>query len=214
MGLAISRRQFVGGLAAALAYTGAVDETELGAQSPQSGGVRPRPRLTLAEYDAAAKLAYNENPYGPSEAVMKAMTDAFRFDNRYSYPDADIVEAIAAHHGLKPDNVILGAGSSEILQVVGRTFLPGNRKVVGVEPTFSEVYQYASGVRAEAIVLPLRSDHTQDLDALVRATRANYRDVGFVYLCNPNNPTGLVVTKQEVRRLLDGIPDDVPVLID
>jgi len=213
MSSTVSRRRFVGGLAA-VGYLGARPELELVAQAPAPRAPRSRPRLSLEEYDAAAKLSYNENPYGPSEAVMKAMTGAFRFDNRYNYPDADIVQAIAAHHGVKAENVILGAGSSEILQVAGRAFLQSGRKVVGVEPTFADVYEYASGVHAESIILPLHDDYRQDIAALVRATRANHRDVGFVYLCNPNNPTGLVVTKQEVRQLLDGIPDDVPVLID
>ena len=77
-----------------------------------------------------------------------------------------------------------------------------------------EVYEYASGVRAESIILPLRDDYGQDISALVRTTRANHRDVAFLYLCTPNNPTGMVVTKQEVRQLLDGVPEDVPVLID
>ena len=170
--------------------------------------------MTLDEYDAAAKLAYNEYPHGPSASVLHAMTTAARFHARYNYPDNSVLDEIAAHHGVTRDNILLGAGSAEILDAVGRTFLPGGRKVIGVEPTFGSVYEYASGVNAESIILPLRDDHTQDIPALVRATRRNHRDAGFVYLCTPNNPTGIVVTKQEVRELLDGIPDDVPVLVD
>ena len=191
-----------------------------GRHFPQPRRRRPRGScaaalgFSLDEYEAAAKISYNENPYGPSESVVKAMTDAFRFDNRYNYPDGEILQAISTHHGVEPGNVLLGAGSSEILQVVGRTFLQRGRKVVGVAPTFADVYEYASGVRAESIVLPLGPDYRQDIPALVHAVRANYRDIGFVYLCTPNNPTGIVVTKQEVRQLLDGIPEDVPVLID
>ena len=214
MSTTISRRHFVGGLAAALGGAGTYGTFTVAGQAPTVRRARTRPRFSIAEYDVAAKLAYNENPYGPSESVVKAMTDAFRFDNRYSYPDGDIVQAIADHHGVKPENLLLGAGSSEILQVAGRTFLPDGRKVVGVEPTFADVYEYASGVHAESIILPLDADYRQDIPALVRATRANHRDVGFVYLCTPNNPTGIVVTKQEVRQLLDGVPEDVPVLID
>ena len=214
MSTTVSRRHFVGGLAAALGYIGTHTTIPLAGQTPAARPPRRRPRLSLAEYDAAAKLAYNENPNGPSESVMKAMTNAFRFDNRYNFPDGDIVQAIAAHHAVEPENLLLGAGSSEILQVAGRTFLHDGRKVVGVEPTFADVYEYASGVHAESIVLPLGEGYRQDIPALVRATRANHRDVGFVYLCTPNNPTGIVVTKQEVRQLLDGIPDDVPVLVD
>lgn len=217
MSSTVSRRHFMGGVAAAIGTfatsteaSGAWDAVAAQAARP----TRSRPRLSIAEYDAAAKLAYNENPYGPSESVMNAMTAAFRFGNRYNYPDANIVDAIAAHHGVQAENVILGAGSSEILQVAGRTFLSGGRKVIGVEPTFADVYEYASGVRAESIILPLRDDYTQDVSAMVRAARANHRDVGFVYICTPNNPTGIVVNRTDIRQLLDGVPGDVPVLID
>jgi histidinol-phosphate aminotransferase len=211
MSSTVSRRSFLGGLTAAVGCLTA--EAPLVAQA--SGVVRqPRPRLGLDEYDAAAKLAYNENPYGPSEAVKKAMITAFKYDNRYGYPDGDLVQHLATHHGIKPDNLLLGAGSGEILQVAGRAFLGGGRKVVGVTPTFTEVYEYAAGVRSESILLPLREDYGQDIGALVKTTKNNHRDVGFVYVCTPNNPTGVVVTRQEIKRLLDGIPEDVPVLID
>ena len=224
MGITVSRRQFMGGLAATIGTVGAYPlagpAASLGAlpstPAAASFGAQAvrRGRMTLAEYDAAAKLAFNENPFGPSESVMQAMASAHRFCSRYGYPDADILDEIAAHHGVKRENVILGAGSSEILEVAGRTFLPGGRKVIGVQPTFADVYEYASGVRAESIVLPLRSDYTQDVDALARAARANHRDAAFVYLCTPNNPTGIVVTKGDVRNLLDAVPEDVPVLVD
>jgi histidinol-phosphate aminotransferase len=170
--------------------------------------------MSVEEYDTFAKLANNENPYGPPESVMKAMTQAFKYANRYGYPDGGIVQEIASHHGVKPENILLGAGSGEILDVVGTTFLEGGKKVVGVEPSYSSVYQHASGIKADAIKLPLRADFGQDIPALIHATKANYRDVGFVYLCNPNNPTGVIVTRQEVKQLLDGIPEDMPVLID
>src|SRR5213078_3880092 len=57
-------------------------------------------------------------------------------------------------------------------------------------------------------------DYRQDIPAIVHAAKTHYREVGFVYLCNPNNPTGVIVTKQEVKQLLDGIPEDMVVLID
>ena len=85
---------------------------------------------------------------------------------------------------------------------------------MGVSPTFGEVFEYAAGVRSESIVLPLREDYGQDIGALVRTAKHSYRDVGFIYLCTPNNPTGIVVTRAEVKQLLDGIPEDVPVLVD
>lgn len=208
----VSRRSFVGGLAAAVGYLGVRSESELWAQVTPTPAQRAR--ASTEEYDTFAKLANNENPYGPPPSVMQAMTDAFKYANRYGYPDGGITREIAAHHGVKPENVLLGAGSGEILTVVGLTFLQGGKKVVGVEPSYGSVYQHASGIKADAIKLPLLKDATQDIPAMIRATKANYRDVGFVYMCNPNNPTGVIVTKQETKQLLDGIPEDMPVLID
>jgi histidinol-phosphate aminotransferase len=207
-----SRRGFVGGLAAAIGI--GFRPQALWAQVVQAGAVMTRKVPTVEEYDALAKISSNENPYGPPESVLKAMNGAWKYANRYGYPDGDLVQAVADHHGVKPENVLLGAGSGEILDVVGTTFLQDRKKVVGVEPSYSSVYQHATGIKAEAYTLPLLPDYRQDVPGLIKATKTNYRDVGFVYLCNPNNPTGVVVSKQEIKQLLDSIPQDVPVLID
>jgi len=208
--MSVSRRRFVGGFAAALGYLGWGPEANLFAQGRTSSA----PAAPADAYDRMAKLARNENNYGPPESVMKAMNDAWKYSNRYGYPDGNITQEIAKHHGLKPENVLLGAGSGEILQVVGSTFLLGGKKVVGVEPTYATVYQHASGIKSEAIKLPLGKDYRQDIPAMIKATNDHARELGFVYLCNPNNPTGIIVTRQEVKQLLDGIPKDMPVLID
>ena len=120
----------------------------------------------------------------------------------------------ATHHGVKPENILLSAGSGEVLDVVGTTFTQGGKKVVGVEPSYSQVYQHVTRIKGDAILLELTKDHRQDIPSIIQATKKHYRDVGFVYLCNPNNPTGIIVTKQEVKQLLDGIPEDMVVLID
>ena len=211
---ALSRRTFFGGLAA-LGYAGAVTPRLLAqGAGGQVAATVPRPRTSLADYDALAKLSSNENPYGPPESVMQAMTQAFKYANRYGYPDGDVVQAIATHHGVKTENVMLGAGSGEILDLVGWALLEGGKKVVGVEPSYSSVYSHATTVRGEAIRLPLGKDFRQDMGQIVKAVKAHYRDIGFVYLCNPNNPTGVIITKAEIKSLLDGLPEDVPVLVD
>jgi histidinol-phosphate aminotransferase len=212
---AVSRRSFMGGMAAVLGYVGLGPEAKLLGHE-QAGAARAAGAAMSGTdaYDSLAKLASNENPWGPPESVMKAMTGAFKYANRYGYPDGGIVREIAAHHGVKPENILLTAGSGEVLDVVGTTFLQGGRKVLGVEPTFGSVYQHATNIKADSIRLPLLSDYRQDMRAMIKAARTYYRDLGFIYLCNPNNPTGLIVTKDEVKELLDGIPADLPVLID
>lgn len=209
-----TRRRFIGYMATALGFVGIRPSIDLLAQTRQSRQREEGEEHPEEDYENMAKLSNNENCWGPSAVVMKAMHDAFKYANRYGYPDGGIVDAIAAHHGLKPENVMLGAGSGEILKVVDDAFLIAHKKVVGVEPTFNSVYRYATNSKADVIRVPLLKDYRIDIPGLIRATRMNYRDVGFVYLCNPNNPTGNIVSKQEVKKLLDSIPADVPVLID
>lgn len=207
--LEVSRRRFLGGVTTLLGYLTLRPSGALFSQ-----GATPRPRIGVDEYDGMAKLASNENPYGPPDSVLKAMTNAFKYANRYSYPDGDIVAAIAKHHGVPPENVMLGAGSGEILDVAGTTFLMDDKKIVGAEVSYDVLYQHVTALKADQIKIPLLPDYRQDIPATITAVRDNYRDVGFVYLCSPNNPTGRIVTKQEVAQLLDAIPHDVPVLID
>jgi histidinol-phosphate aminotransferase len=211
----VSRRSFFGGLAAALGYLGLGPSTDLFAQNRPGAAGNAVPRMRGSDdYDAIAHLSSNENCWGPPESVMKAMNNAWKYSNRYGYPDANIVGEIAKHHGVKPENILLGAGSGEILDVVGTTFLLGGKKVLGVEPSYSSVYQHATSIKTTAIKLPLGKDYRQDMAAMIKAANARASEIGLVYLCNPNNPTGIVVSKQEVKQLLDGIPKDMPVLID
>jgi histidinol-phosphate aminotransferase len=204
----VSRRGFVGGVATALGYLG-INTDAAWARSFDL----PLPQQQN-DYDSLAKLANNENPYAPSEAVMKAIMGAMKYSNRYGYPDGNVTEEIAKHHGVERQNILLGSGSGEILNVVGQTFLGTGLKVVGVDPTYGSVYSYASGIKSDAIRIPLNEDASQNIPAMIKATVRNYREVGFVYMCNPNNPTGRVVSAREIKQLLDGIPEDMPVLID
>ena len=204
----------MGGLAAMAGYCGLNTELDLWGQTAATSDVVERSRVPADQYDSFAKLAFNENPFGPPPSVLEAMTQAFKYANRYSYPDGGIIPAIAAHHNVTPDQILLGAGSTEILEVAATTFLPAHKKVLGVEPTFSTVYEFATGLDADAIRLPLGPDFRQDIPALIKAACDNHSQIGLVYLCNPNNPTGVIVRKQEVKQLLDGIPKGIPVLID
>ena len=214
--MSVSRRHFVGGIAAALGYLKVGPEVDLFAQAPRQQGAAPRmpARPAMDDWDSYAHLSSNENCWGPPESVMKAMNSSWKYANRYGYPDANIVQEIAKHHGVKPENILLTAGSGAVLDVVGTAYLLGGKKVLGVEPTYSSVYQHATSIKTSAIKLPLGKDYRQDIPATIKAANARASEIGLVYLCNPNNPTGLVITKQEVKQLLDGVPKGMPVLID
>ncbi len=127
----VSRRKFVGGMAAALGYVGTGADLDLFAQG-RAAGQGPahwRPRCQTADqYDAMAKLANNENNWGIPEPVMKAMEGAWKYAGRYGYPDPGLNQAIADFDGVKPENVMLTAGSGEVLDVVGSAFLMGRTR--------------------------------------------------------------------------------------
>jgi histidinol-phosphate aminotransferase len=211
--MSVSRRRFMGGVAAAVGYLGVGPEVDLFAQQARpAAGQRMRPAAD--DWDSYAHLSSNENCWGPPDSVMKAMNSAWKYSNRYGYPDGNLVGEIAKHHGVKQENVLLGAGSGEILDVVGTTFLLDGKKVLGVEPSYSSVYQHATSIKTSAIKLPLTKDFRQDMNAFIKTANARAKEIGLVYLCNPNNPTGVTVTKDEVKQLLDGLPQGMPVLID
>lgn len=208
----LSRRRFFGGAASALGVLGLTPGALLAQPLPDR--VPSLPQGQPDEYDAMAKLGNNENPYGPPDSVVAAMTKAFKYANRYGYPDGNLAGELAALHGVGVENILLGAGSGEILDVSCSALLQGGKSVLGSDPSYAILYSHAAGIKSDTIKVPLLPDFSQNIPALIRAARTRNRDVGFVYLVNPNNPTGRIVTAGEVRQLLDGIPEDMPVLID
>jgi histidinol-phosphate aminotransferase len=216
---AVSRRKFVGGLAAALGYVSTGPSLDVFAQGRAAGQGRAgaaagRGAQTAAQYDAMAKLSSNENNWGIPDSVMKSMEGAWKYAGRYGYPDPGINQAIAEYDGVKAENVMLGAGSGEILNVVGVTFLKDGKKVLGVTPSYNSVYGHATSLKTEAITFPLTKDYRQDIGMFLDLAKKHANEIGFVYVVNPNNPTGVIVTKQEIKQLLDGLPAGMPVLID
>src|SRR5204862_5798705 len=109
---------------------------------------------------------------------------------------------------------LVTAGSGEVLDVVGTTFLMNGKKVLGVEPSYSSAYQHATSIKSTALKLPLTKAFRQSMPALIKAANDHASELGFAYRCNPNNPTGVIVTKEEIKELLAGIPKGMPVLID
>ena len=170
------------------------------------------PRLTLAQAPkpkGIARLNANENPYGPSPAAMRAITDAFPRANRY--PD-DAIEAliadIAKFHGVPNDSVLTTDGSSEALKVAATTF--AQKRLVTADPTFEAIGFCAHSQGAEIVKVPLTSTHAHDLPRMLEAAKGE----ALIYVCNPNNPTATITPKAAVRALLANAPAGVTVLVD
>ena len=154
----------------------------------------------------------NENPYGPSPRAIAAITGSETVACRY--PDdlyARAIRSIANLHHVDPENVALGCGSTEILRVCDAAFVGPDKQLVVAEPTFEAVTYYAQVSRASAVKIPLTSDFRHNLPAMARAA-AN--GVGLVYVCNPNNPTATINTREEFVDFLPQVPASTYVLVD
>ncbi|HET9712055.1 MAG TPA: aminotransferase class I/II-fold pyridoxal phosphate-dependent enzyme, partial [Pyrinomonadaceae bacterium] len=139
--------------------------------------------------DAASnivRLSSNENPYGPSPAALKAMTDGFSLTWRYPDEYADMLaEELARGHGVPVEQVLLGDGSGEILKLCAAAFTGRDKKIVIANPTFEAVARHAGVANAEVVKIDLTADYSHDLKKMLAASNG----AGLVYICNPNNPT-------------------------
>jgi histidinol-phosphate aminotransferase len=196
----LSRRGFAGAIGAAF------------------GAALLRPALTEA-LDAGEtaragpiRLNANENPYGPPESARRAIAASAADGHRY--PDdlaAQVRRALGARHGVAPEQIALGCGSSQILQMADTAYLEPNRTVVAAEPTFEAVLGYADVLRSRAVKVPQTSDFRHDLPKMAAACDAM---TGVVYVCNPNNPTGTIVAGDELAELASRVPRSTMILVD
>jgi histidinol-phosphate aminotransferase len=202
----VSRRQFAQTIGAALGAAVIAPEFSkpLAAMVPA--------RLAEGAEGDWVELNANENPYGPGPKAREAITRSEPIASRY--PDAlegRVIAAIAKLHGVEPANVLLGCGSGEILRVADLAFLGSDKKVVAAEPTFEAVLSFAQMMHAEGIKIPVTPDHRHDLKAMAAACGST---VGLVYVCNPNNPTGTVVSKQDMGDFFERVPKGTIILVD
>lgn len=159
--------------------------------------------------DSIVKLASNENPLGVSPKAKKAVEAAINGVERY--PDQfDLIKAVAARSGVTHEQVVLGNGSNDVLDLVARVFLAPGRSAVFAQHAFA-VYPLATlSTGAELIVTPAKN-YGHDLDAMRAAIRPDTR---IIWIANPNNPTGNFLPYPEVRAFLESVPKDVVVVLD
>ncbi|HEY0339183.1 MAG TPA: aminotransferase class I/II-fold pyridoxal phosphate-dependent enzyme, partial [Steroidobacteraceae bacterium] len=158
------------------------------------------------------KLASNETPLGPSPKAMAAMRAAI--ETVHFYPDGGgfhLRNAIAEKFGLTRDNVVLGNGSNEIIELLFHTFTrPGIHEIVTARHAFAVYTLMAQLFGVRAIVVD-DADFTPDLPAMLRAITPQTR---LVFLASPNNPTGTRVTNEALETFLLGLPSHVVAVLD
>lgn len=168
----------------------------------------------LARYglEAAIKLASNESPYPPLAAVQEVLRAGVAGLNRY--PDGAsraLRSAIADLHGIDAEQVVVGNGSCEVLLLAGQALLDPGTTLIHPEPSFGLYPHLAAAAGAEAIAVPLDERGRNDLPAMAAHIDERTR---LVILCSPNNPTGGYLAAREIEAFLDGVPADLPVLLD
>jgi histidinol-phosphate aminotransferase len=157
------------------------------------------------------KLASNENPLGPSPKAMAALSGTQ--DMLHRYPDGgayQLRQAIADRWKVAGEQVILGNGSDEILGLLAKTFLTPGDEAIMADHTFVIYKMEVTAVHAKPVIVPLLNG-THDLDAMALAITPRTR---LLFLCNPNNPTGTIVSAEAVDRFMARVPDDVVVVFD
>ncbi len=157
-------------------------------------------------------LDHNENAYGPSEKVLAALRDALPLSNRYPRTECDSLAAkIAALHGVKSEQVVLGCGSSELLRLAAAAFLRPGKTLVQASPTYPALGQFARRLGAEVFDVPLTKVHEHDVVAMEARLGPS---TGLVYICNPNDPTGTLTPRKGIEALIRKLPAKAMVLID
>jgi histidinol-phosphate aminotransferase len=199
----LSRRSFfkTAGLSAAAAATAGFP-TELFA--------RIEPQRTL-QPGGPILLNSNENSYGPLPSVL-GLPNPFQDANRYPDRSYDkLIERLAAMHKVKSDQVLLGAGSTEILKIAACAFAGPGKKLVMASPTFEAIGSYGEAIKAEVIKVPLASSYAHQLSQMTAAVGT---DGGLIYICNPNNPTGSLTPRRSLENFIRDLPSNVYVLMD
>ncbi len=157
------------------------------------------------------KLASNENPLGPSPMAVEAIREAA--GKAHLYPDGggyQLRTAIAERFGLARENIILGNGSNEIIELIGHGFLRPGDNVIAAEHAFVVYRLMATLFGAETIEVP-DPGFVHDLDAMLEAITPQTRKL---FIANPNNPTGTMVGEEAIARFMDRVPDHVMVIFD
>jgi len=201
----ISRRSWLkkAGMGGSMALFGTGISTQLSAEEVKKFNPRP--------LEGPIRLGSNENPYGPSEKMRKAMMDNFDLGCRYPWAyNGDLVKMIADKEGVTEDHIVMVAGSTEGLKVAGITFGQGG-EIISCAPTFLSMMSYAELWGTDINWVPLTKDLDFDLDEIEK--RVSYQ-TRLVFLCNPNNPTGKLLPADRVKDFCNTVSKKTVVFSD
>jgi len=160
----------------------------------------------------AVLINANENPLGPSKAACEAIANIASQGGRYDRFDSQdkLIETFAAQHGLKPENIIVYAGSSEPLHYTTLAYTSPTRSLVTADPSYESAMLAAHFAGAKIHKVALNGAYAHDVKAMVAADPS----AGVIYICNPNNPTGTITPREDILWALDNKPAGSVLLVD
>lgn len=202
-----SRRGFLRSLGAGTAAA-------ISAHWPLTGTPRAAPfELSRPKQDDGfIRLNSNENAYGPSAKVADAIKSSSGSANRYPRLEYDwLVGRIAGVNNVKPEQVLLGCGSTEILRVAAFAFLGSGKQLIQASPTFEAIEHYARAADSDVISVRLTPAFAHDLDGMLARASAS---TTLVYICNPNNPTASLTPRKDLDNFISRLPASTIVVID
>jgi histidinol-phosphate aminotransferase len=181
-----------------------------------SGGTALLPELAGASTkstDGALRLNSNENPLGLAPAARKAVIDNIGEANRYPRESrAKLVEALARMNGVEPENIVLGCGSTEVLQMTVQSLTGPSEPLILADPTFEDVPRYALPFPYRLQKVPLDAGFAHDVGRMKERAAGSGR--ALVYICNPNNPTGTVTRSADIDAWIESSSGGVFFLVD
>lgn len=178
---------------------------------PYKSGNKLEKGMTREQFKQLVNLASNENPLGPSPAGLKAMADALAEISVYPDPGAsNLVAALADYHKVAPESIITGSGSDSLIQYIVNAFMKQGDSLMTADATFIGTYVNVNKYGFGLHLVPIK-DYGFDLDAMAEAIDEKTK---VIYIANPNNPTGTMLTEDEILSFLDKVPDRVLVVLD
>lgn len=208
MTIEISRRLLLAGASAGGAFALAGMPKATLAQEPEYGAETAD---VFGPPAGVAQLSRNENPFGPAPSAIEAISQnaafgAFYADRGYR----KMVDMIAERHSMGAESVVLSSGSTEAL-VCAAMALPAGKAILCPELFWDTTVQYAAAKGGQVKRVPLAADMGVDLESMKAAIDPS---VGMIQICNPNNPTGMVIDGDELRAFIRSVDPSIPVLID
>lgn len=159
-----------------------------------------------------ARLLANENPYGPSPKARLAMMENVHLGNRYGHGEAaELVSELAFLEGVPEDHILLGPGSSDLLEKTAIVQFQNGGNLVMADPSYMSLVNTAMYFNASMKAIPLTDDHAHDLKAMKEAIDD---DTKLVYIVNPNNPTGSLTPTKDLYDFCKSVADQTPVFVD